>query len=184
MPTYIVHGFRWPRPLIRIHIILQNLDDCAAEWLMAPRTTESMLQNFHTIYQDVMPSLHDLRFIEQYDPMDESNESKSQPFAFVCDVVHEVKLGVEIDEVRGRGVDNDAWTAMMDLRDKLAPGEKVSWYVVVCGDTERWVPPEMSNGVSPKDQTNGARVNSGSYKTNGDSRGSYDKRGSSEVCPS
>jgi hypothetical protein len=151
MPTYICHGFRWPRPLIRIHIILQNLDDAAAEWLMAPLTSATMLQNLRTIYPDVMPALPSLRFLEQYDPSDESVESKSQPYAYVCDVVHEVKLGIEFDEVRGRGVHNDAWTAMMDLRDKLAPGEKVSWFVVVCGDVERWAPvegPTVRNGVS------------------------------------
>lgn len=34
MPTYLMHGFRWSRPLIRIHIILQNLDDAAAEWVV------------------------------------------------------------------------------------------------------------------------------------------------------
>jgi len=83
--------------------------------------------------------------------MDERAESKSQPYAYVADVVHEVKLGVDVDEVRGRGVTNDAWTAMVELRDKIAPGEKVAWFVVVCGDVERWAPPtvqllEGSNG--------------------------------------
>jgi hypothetical protein len=157
MPTYICHGFRWPRPLIRIHIILQNLDDAAAEWLIAPKTADAMLHNFKTIYPEIMPSLPALRFLEQYDPSDESVESKSQPYAYVCDVVHEVKLGIEFDEVRGKGVHNDAWTAMMDLRDKLAPGEKVSWFVVVCGDIERWSPPEAPsvNGTNGVHATNG-----------------------------
>lgn len=142
---------------------------------MAPQTRSAMMTNFKSIYTDIMPALPNLRFIEQYDPLDESVESKSQPFAYVCDVVHEVKLGVEIDEVRGRGVHNDAWTAMMDLRDKLAPGEKVSWFVVVCGDTERWAPPEANGGLT---------VANGSSKRNGGSkgsRGSWEKRDSSEV---
>jgi hypothetical protein len=138
MPTYLCHGFRWPRPLIRIHIILQNLDDAAAEWLMAPATTATLTDNFHTLYPELMPSLSSLRFLEQYDPADMS--SKSQPFAYVCDQVHEVQLGVDVDEVRGKGVANEAWGALVDLRDKIAPGEKVAWFVVVNGDVERWAP--------------------------------------------
>jgi hypothetical protein len=144
MPTYLIHGFRWPRPLIRIHIILQNLDDAAAEWLMAPSTTAALISNFRKLHPDTMQHLPDLRFIEQYDPRDESSaDAKSQPFAYVADVVHEVQLGVEIDDVRGKGVSNEAWGAIVDLRDAIAPGEKVAWFVVVCGDTERWVPPTV-----------------------------------------
>ena len=30
--------------------------------------------------------------------------------------------------------------SLMELRDKLAPEEKVAWYIVVCGDEERWAP--------------------------------------------
>src|SRR5262249_49433354 len=95
------------------------------------------------LYPQLMEHLPDLRFIEQYDPMDETAESKSQPFAYVADIVHEVKLGIEIDDVRGKGVSNDKWSSMVELRDKLAPGEKVAWFVVVCGDLERWAPPTV-----------------------------------------
>lgn len=96
-----------------------------------------------------MPALPGLRFIEQYDPEDES--AKSQPFAYVADVVHEIPLGVDVDEIRGKGVDNEAWGSLLELRDKIAPDEKVSWFVVVNGDIERWAPPphallEDSNG--------------------------------------
>ncbi|QDS78116.1 hypothetical protein FKW77_004245 [Venturia effusa] len=172
MPTYLLHGFRWPRPLIRIHIILQNLDDAAAEWLMAPQTGETLMTNFTTLYPEIMPSLPDLRFIEQYDPTDERTESKSQPYAYVADTVHEIKLGVDVDEVRGRGVGNEAWTSMVELRDKLAPGEKVAWFVVVCGDVERWAPP-----TEAVEETNGFdqyQANGGSVK----SITSYEKRSS------
>jgi hypothetical protein len=175
MPTYLLHGFRWPRPLIRIHIILQNLDDAAAEWLMAPQTAQTLVTNFTSLYPELMPSLPTLRFIEQYDPLDESAESKSQPYAYVADTVQEVKLGVDVDDVRGRGVSNDAWTSMAELRDKLAPGEKVAWFVVVCGDVERWAPPievEESNGNGFQFPVNGGSIGSGT---------SYDKRWSGEV---
>lgn len=139
MPTWLVHGFRWPRPLVRIHIILQNLDDCAAEWVMAPATSAGLTENFKELYPEQMANLQSLRFIEQYDPEDIT--TKDQPYAYVCDQVHEIKLGVDIDEVRGKGVANDAWSSLADLRDKIAPGEKIGWFVVVNGDVERWAPP-------------------------------------------
>ena len=153
MPVYLLHGFRWPRPLIRIHIILQNLDDAAAEWLINPQTALALHKNFNQLYPDCMEHLHSLRFIEQYHPSDERNTSGSQPYAYVADMVEEVKLGVEIDEVRGRGVGNEQWASMMELRDRLAPEEKVAWYVVVCGDEERWAPPTV--GMLPQGIANG-----------------------------
>ncbi|KAJ9621576.1 hypothetical protein H2203_007063 [Taxawa tesnikishii (nom. ined.)] len=143
MPVYLLHGFRWPRPLIRIHIILQNLDDAAAEWLVAPATTAALRRNFEELYPDVMEHLQQLRFVEQYDPNDTSPGAGSQPYAYVADVVEEVKLGVDVEEVRGKGVANEQWSSMMELRDKLAPDEKVGWFVVVCGDEERWAPPTV-----------------------------------------
>ena len=85
-----------------------------------------------------MAHLPNLRFVEQYDPSDET--VTSQPYAYVADMVHEIHLGVDVDEVRGRGVKNEQWAALVELRDKLCPGEKVAWYVVVCGDEERWAP--------------------------------------------
>lgn len=145
MPTYLLHGFRWPRPLIRIHVILQNLDDVATEWLVAPNTTLELLRNFNELHPDLMKHLPQLRFVEQYDEKDEGLNGVSQPFAYVADMVEEVKLGVEVDEVRGRGLNTDQWTSIMALRDKLAPEEKVGWYIVVCADEERAAPTASSD---------------------------------------
>ncbi|KAJ9648722.1 hypothetical protein H2199_000635 [Coniosporium tulheliwenetii] len=145
MPTYLLHGFRWPRPMIRIHIILQNLDDCAAEWLMAPLTHSTLLDNFRTLHPEFCSALPNLRFIEQYDPDDTT--TKSQPYAYVADVCEEVKLGVDVDEVQGKGVKNEQRDAILGLRDKVAPEAKVAWFVVVCGDVERWVPPVEGDAV-------------------------------------
>jgi len=144
MPTWIVHGFRWPRAQIRIHIILQNLDDAAPEWLMAPATVACMTANFKQQWPEEMGKLPELRFIEQYDPDDLT--VKDQPYAYVCDQVHEIKTGVDFDELRGGGLGEDQWAAIADLRDKVAPGEKLGWYVVVNGDVERWAPPLDSEG--------------------------------------
>jgi hypothetical protein len=137
MPTYLIHGFRWPRPLVRIHIILQNLDDAAAEWLIAPATTETLLENFAELWPQTVANLPSLRFVEQFDPTDETSTASSQPYAYVADICHQVKLGIEVDEVRGKGLGDEQWNALMELRDKLAPDEKVGWFVVVCGDEDR-----------------------------------------------
>ncbi|KAF2274648.1 uncharacterized protein EI97DRAFT_95776 [Westerdykella ornata] len=138
MPTWLVHGFRWPRSLIRVHVILENLDDAAPGWLMAPRTTAALLENFRNLHPEQMRMLPSLQFIEQYDPNDWS--TSEQPYAYVCDQVHEIKLSVDIDDVRGKGVSSGAWAALADLRDKVAAGEKIGWFIVVNGDVERGVP--------------------------------------------
>lgn len=130
-----------------------------------------MLENFRNNYPEIMKALPRLRFVEQHDPNDES--VKSQPYAYVADVVQEVKLGVDVDEIRGKGVQNEQWTALLELRDKLCPGEKVAWFVVVCGDEERYVPPsagtlqrhdsdEEHTGVNGHDWAKDSSENSGS----------------------
>lgn len=149
MPTWLVHGFRWPRAQIRIHTILQNLDDVAPEWLMAPATAACMTKNFHEQWPELCKQLPTLRFIEQYDPDDLT--VKDQPYAYVCDIVHEVKLGIDVEDIRGAGLGEDQWAAIADLRDKVAPGEKLGWFVVVNGDVERWAPPlEEDDDTTPE----------------------------------
>ncbi|PVH97187.1 hypothetical protein DM02DRAFT_568293 [Periconia macrospinosa] len=139
MPTWIVHGFRWPRRAIRIHIILQNLEDCAPGYIMAPDTIAELQAHFETLYPDQMKHLPNLRFLEQYDPDDET--TCDQPYAYVCEQAHEIKLGVDLDEYKGSGIPRETWNALLSLRNEIAPGEKIGWYVVVNGDVERWVPP-------------------------------------------
>lgn len=178
MPVYLLHGFKWPRPLIRIHIILQNLEDAAAEWLVAPGTTECMLENFNELFPDQMKYLPKLRFVEQFDPNDESTETNapSQPFAYVADVCQEVKLGIDIDEFRGKGVTGNQWSALMELRDKIAPEERPGWFVVVCGDEERWAPPTIET------LQQGAQRNGVSRATSEAESSQYSVRPVSEVC--
>lgn len=137
MPVYLLHGFRWPRPAIRIHIILQNLDDAAAEWISSPLTSSTLLTSFRTLHPTIMAHLPHLQFIEQYDPHDESPRATSQPYAFVADRVEECGLSRDVGEVMGRGVGAEGWAALVELRDQLAKGEKVGWWVVYCGDEER-----------------------------------------------
>jgi len=149
MPTWLVHGFRWPRPQIRIHIILQNLDDAAPEWLMAPATTACMMKNFKEQWPEQMAQLPNLRFIEQYDPDDLT--VKDQPYAYVCDIVHEVKLGVDVDDISGGARADHHCASLAELRDKVAADQKLGWFVVVNGDVERWAPPldEEDEDITP-----------------------------------
>ncbi|KAF4967202.1 hypothetical protein FZEAL_10565 [Fusarium zealandicum] len=54
MPTYLCHGFRWHRRAIRIFVILNDLEDAASNWIIAPATSSSILSQFYTSY-DFLP---------------------------------------------------------------------------------------------------------------------------------
>lgn len=56
MPTYLLHGFRWQRAAIRIHIIIQDLEDAAPEWIVAPATSNTLLNSFYTLFDFLPPS--------------------------------------------------------------------------------------------------------------------------------
>lgn len=62
--------------------------------------------------------------------------SKPAPFNSPADIT---ALSVNVEEViaDGPGLTNKAWEALADLRDKLAEGEKIGWWVVYNGDPER-----------------------------------------------
>ena len=127
---------------------------------MAPGTQEPLLDSLRKEYPKEMTGLDSLRFIEQYDP--EDMYTKSAEYAFVCDQVHEIKLSVDIDEIRGKGIANDTWSKLADLRDRMAPGEKLGWFVVVNGDVERWAPPVEEDEEDDEDtipgSTNGSQI--------------------------
>ena len=149
MPVYLVHGFRWPRAAIRIHIILNNIDDAAPEWIASPTTSSALRDNLVDLYPKIMHSLPDLRFIEQYDPSDDSHNAVSQPFAFVADQVEQCNLSLDLSESMKKGIDSDKWDALMDLRDQLAPKEKLGWYMVFNGDEMRLHEPVRVEVRSP-----------------------------------
>lgn len=58
-------------------------------------------------------------------------------------------LSVNVEDVMasGPGVSPAAWEALADLRDKVANGEKIGWFVVYNGDPER----EIEHGESDED---------------------------------
>ncbi|KAL7933707.1 hypothetical protein V8C35DRAFT_49145 [Trichoderma chlorosporum] len=54
MPTYLCHGFRWTRRLIRIFIIMEDLDDAAPDWITGRVTSAAILEHFSTKF-DYLP---------------------------------------------------------------------------------------------------------------------------------
>ncbi|OAQ71399.1 hypothetical protein VFPPC_03704 [Pochonia chlamydosporia 170] len=56
MPTYLCHGFRWYRRNIRIFVILNNLDDCAPDWIVGRDTAALLLSQLAESY-DFIPRL-------------------------------------------------------------------------------------------------------------------------------
>lgn len=148
----MLHGFRWPRAGftgIRVYIVLNNLEEAAAEYLQQPLTTELVKESLKKTQADLMPRLPELQFIEQYDPQDESTNTVSQDYAYVGAKVVTIpdgagaSPGLNIEDVveQGSGLSPDATEALEALRDRLAPGEKIGWFMVYNGDPDRWFPP-------------------------------------------
>lgn len=137
-----------------MYVVLHNLEEAAAEYLQQPLTTELLRESFTRTQPDLMPRLPELHFIEQYDPADESSSTVSQPFAYVASKVVTIPdggmgpgagagAGMNIEDVveQGSGLSDDANQALEALRDRLAPGEKIGWFMVFNGDPDRWYPP-------------------------------------------
>lgn len=54
MPTYLCHGFRWTRRLIRIFIILEDIEDGAPDWITGRTSSAAILERFRTKF-DYLP---------------------------------------------------------------------------------------------------------------------------------
>ncbi|PTB63931.1 hypothetical protein BBK36DRAFT_1083641, partial [Trichoderma citrinoviride] len=54
MPTYLCHGFRWTRRMIRIFVILEDLDDAAPDWITGRHSSAAILERFGTKF-DYLP---------------------------------------------------------------------------------------------------------------------------------
>jgi len=50
MPTYLCHGFRWQRQSIRVHVILQDLDDASPEWIIPAKSSRCILNSFYELF--------------------------------------------------------------------------------------------------------------------------------------
>ncbi|RMJ23048.1 hypothetical protein PHISP_06081 [Aspergillus sp. HF37] len=169
MPVYMVHGFRWPRggfTGIRVYIVLHNLEEATAEYLQQPLTSRLVLDSLRRTNADVMAQLPDLQFIEQYDPDDTtSNEAVSKSHAFVGAKVmaleepgdggSEGSLSWDTRQLdrEGSGLSESGTEALAQLRDRLAPGEKIAWWLVYNGDPAREYPQSEGEDEEEEDQT-------------------------------
>ena len=137
MPVYLVHGFRWGRVKVRHQVILQNIDDASPEYIMSPASSAAIIAQLRTQYPSIMAALPHLQFIEQYDPADISSSAQSQPYAYVTDKVAVHDLSIVLEDVMSQGLPPASWEAMAELRDNIAPGANIGWFVVYNGDPER-----------------------------------------------
>lgn len=55
MPAYLCHGFRWHRMSVRHFVVLQDVEDAAPEWIVAPKSAEAILETFYDLYDFVPP---------------------------------------------------------------------------------------------------------------------------------
>ncbi|KAI9756444.1 MAG: Transcription initiation protein spt3 [Chaenotheca gracillima] len=98
MPAYLLHGFRWHRPEIRVYVVLANVDDASPDWVMGPATSAAIVDSF----REVMPVLEEegvnLRLVEQHDESDTGRTAVAQPYAFVADQFIRVGLSVDVEE--------------------------------------------------------------------------------------
>ncbi|PNP52851.1 hypothetical protein THARTR1_06692 [Trichoderma harzianum] len=74
MPTYLCHGFRWTRRLIRIWVIMQDLDDAAPDWITGRTTSAVILERFATKF-DYLPQ----RPPSQQQQQQQQPEQNSEP---------------------------------------------------------------------------------------------------------
>ncbi|KAI5308771.1 hypothetical protein KEM55_004910 [Ascosphaera atra] len=151
--TYVLYGFRWARGQqpeslgIRAYVVFHDILDAASEYLQEPTTHQAVLESFEKFDPEILSKLPDLRLIEQYDPDDTSGAAVSQPHAYVAArsmVMGDRSkkgggLGLDIGELMevGPGLEESAMEALHKLRDELAPGSKIGWFVVYNGDPER-----------------------------------------------
>ncbi len=142
MPIYLIHGFKWVRRSIRIHIILQDVNEASADYLMQETTPIAMRASLTKLYPDIMKHLPDLQFIEQHDPEADGPDLAAQPYAFVADKVIESNLSISVEDAQVKNpISTETWEAMAELKDKLE-GTELGWFAVYNGNVGRAVLPD------------------------------------------
>ena len=104
---------------------------------MTPASSTAIISQLRTQYPTIMSNLPHLQFIEQYDPADTSSSAQSQPYAYVTDKVAVHDLSIVVEDTISQGLPPTSWEAMAELRDNIAPGANIGWFVVYNGDPER-----------------------------------------------
>ncbi|KAK4231321.1 hypothetical protein QBC38DRAFT_245050 [Podospora fimiseda] len=152
MPTYLARAFRWHRQSIIIHCIVQNLDDCSPNWISSPSASACILQSFSSLYNFPPPATTTAPFtlVEEYDPCDLSSDSA--PYAYVADHVVKIDLSCDVADEIKKYDDGKQEGLLEKLRDEIEKGEKVKWYVIVCGDEERGWPGKDEDEEGEEDE--------------------------------
>ncbi|MDI1487563.1 MAG: hypothetical protein OHK93_006833 [Ramalina farinacea] len=135
LPLYLVHGFRWPRKAVRIHVIMHNILDAAPDYTMSASSSTAFLTSLRTSHPQIMSKIPSLKMVEEYDPSDEGGEV--QEYAWVADQIVRVNGDADVKRAKEQGLRGEAWDAMADLRDEVAKGEALGWWVILNGDPER-----------------------------------------------
>lgn len=139
MPLYLVHGFKWPRYDILVHVLSNGLEAATPDWTMSNRTSDELLAYFCITWPNIMEELPDLRFFEQYEPSENTEVDSMDNFAFVADRVQECGLSVKfatLASIAAHSHTNGAG-ALGELRDHLAKEADIGWWVVYNADEKR-----------------------------------------------
>ncbi|MCJ1461760.1 hypothetical protein MMC07_000359 [Pseudocyphellaria aurata] len=139
MPLYLVHGFKWPRVPIVMHVISNGLEAASPGWIMSSRTSEVLVTDFRKRWPRLMAELPELHFVEQYDPVANVRAETQSDFAFVADQVKECGLSVDaamLTRIAAPKKTEDSG-ALAGLRDVLAKEAEIGWWIVYNGDAER-----------------------------------------------
>jgi hypothetical protein len=173
MPVYKIHGFPWPRagiPSVRVFIVLENLDDASAEYIQNKRTSSLILGAIYKNHPTAAQHLPNLQLIEQYDPLDMTDAAVSQPHAFVADNVTILPdtarpvrgLSMEIDQrFLDDAISSEAHATLAEIRDAIAPGQKIGWWIVYNGDPERYYPGMEEDELMDDEESIGAGASAG-----------------------
>ncbi|KAL8988168.1 MAG: hypothetical protein Q9177_002713, partial [Variospora cf. flavescens] len=176
----------WSRCNVRIHTIIQEVDDAAPNNLMSGDSEWAMRENFRKLYPDAMEHLPHLRFIEPLNPNTEKFAYPAEPYVFICDVVVRSEDYIDISKEMAKGITQAEWDAMAELRDAIAKDEGIGWYAVHNGDLElakqereAWDEEdgvEESNGVAHRTELSTLTFNQEEQKMEGKfSRGLNDR---------
>ena len=155
MPLFLVHGFKWPRYDILVHVLNNGLEKATADWTMTFRTSDALLAHFCMTWPDIMDELPKLRFFEHYEPS-ASREESMDDFAFVVDRVQECPptLGFTTLASIAAQTQSDGDVALGKLRDNLAKEADIDWWVVYnAGEKRDYVEGGYADDKSEEEQT-------------------------------
>lgn len=89
-----------------------------------------------------MSAMPNFRFVEAHNISAGRAAMEPQPHAYVCDTVLRIDLECPVSQIVNGGVPPETMRAIGTLRDGIADGAEVGWYVVICDDEVRDFTPE------------------------------------------